>query len=93
MDSESSSKIPHNPNESKEEIINEETMQGPEHIPDVERIHQRMLEMQKELIKLLENKGKEKSQVLPQKTAQWKKLQPFPELSDKKDHNHHFQGS
>ncbi|MBW0527281.1 hypothetical protein O181_066996 [Austropuccinia psidii MF-1] len=60
MDSACSSKIPHYPDESKEEIINEETMQGPEDISDVERLHQRMLEMQKELIKLLKKEGKRK---------------------------------
>ncbi|MBW0571435.1 hypothetical protein O181_111150 [Austropuccinia psidii MF-1] len=60
MDSALSSKIPHNPDESKEEIINEETMQGQEDISDVERLHQRMLEMQQELIELLNKEGKRK---------------------------------
>ncbi|MBW0488511.1 hypothetical protein O181_028226 [Austropuccinia psidii MF-1] len=46
MHSASSSRIPHNPDESKEEIINEDTMQGQENISDVERLHQKMLEMQ-----------------------------------------------
>ncbi|MBW0545030.1 hypothetical protein O181_084745 [Austropuccinia psidii MF-1] len=63
MDSASSSKIPHNPNEYKEEIINEETMQGQENISHVERLHKRRLKMKQELIKLLkkEGKGKESS--------------------------------
>ncbi|MBW0562815.1 hypothetical protein O181_102530 [Austropuccinia psidii MF-1] len=60
MNSASSSKIPHNPDESKEEIINEETMQGKEYISDVEILHQRMLEMQQELIELLKKEGKRK---------------------------------
>ncbi|MBW0479514.1 hypothetical protein O181_019229 [Austropuccinia psidii MF-1] len=59
MDSASSSKIPHNLDESKE-IINEETMQGQEDIFDVERLHQRMLEMQQELAELLKKEGKRK---------------------------------
>ncbi|MBW0460480.1 hypothetical protein O181_000195 [Austropuccinia psidii MF-1] len=91
MDSASSSKIPHNPDESKEEITNEQSMQGQEDISDVEILHQRMLEVQKELIELLKKKGKGKSQVIPQKTAQWKKLQAFQEYLDKKGHHHHFQ--
>ncbi|MBW0568354.1 hypothetical protein O181_108069 [Austropuccinia psidii MF-1] len=60
MDSAPSSKIPHNPDESKEEIINGETMQGQEDIADVERLHQRMLKMQQELIELLKKEGKRK---------------------------------
>ncbi|MBW0489522.1 hypothetical protein O181_029237 [Austropuccinia psidii MF-1] len=67
-------------------------MQGQEDISDVERLHKIMLEMQQELLELLKNKGKEKSQVLLQKTAQWKKLQAYQELLDKKGHHHHFQG-
>ncbi|MBW0536667.1 hypothetical protein O181_076382 [Austropuccinia psidii MF-1] len=60
MDSASSSKIPQNPDESKEEIINEETIQGQEDISDVERLHQKMLEMQQELIELQKKDGKRK---------------------------------
>ncbi|MBW0518858.1 hypothetical protein O181_058573 [Austropuccinia psidii MF-1] len=60
MESESSSMIPHNPNESKKEILYEETMQGQEDISDVKRLHQIMLEMQKELIQLYEKEGKRK---------------------------------
>ncbi|MBW0530796.1 hypothetical protein O181_070511 [Austropuccinia psidii MF-1] len=60
MDSASSSKILHNPDESKDEIINEETMQEQGDISDVERINQRMLEMQQELIELLKKEGKRK---------------------------------
>ncbi|MBW0473132.1 hypothetical protein O181_012847 [Austropuccinia psidii MF-1] len=60
MDSASSSKIPHNPIESKEEIINEETMKEQEDICNVERLHQIMLEMQQELIELLEKEEKRK---------------------------------
>ncbi|MBW0515915.1 hypothetical protein O181_055630 [Austropuccinia psidii MF-1] len=60
MDSASLSNIPHNPNESKEEIMNEETMQEQEDISDVERLHQRMLEMQQELIELVQKAGKRK---------------------------------
>ncbi|MBW0575284.1 hypothetical protein O181_114999 [Austropuccinia psidii MF-1] len=60
MDSASSSKIPHKPDESKEEIINEETMQGKEDISDVERLHQRMLEMQQEPIEPPKEEGKRK---------------------------------
>ncbi|MBW0462517.1 hypothetical protein O181_002232 [Austropuccinia psidii MF-1] len=60
MDSASSSKIPHNLDESKEEVINEETMQGQEDISDVERLHQRILKMQQELIQLLKKEGKRK---------------------------------
>ncbi|MBW0509032.1 hypothetical protein O181_048747 [Austropuccinia psidii MF-1] len=60
MDSGSLSKIPHNPDESKEEIINEETMQGQGDLSDVERLHQRILEMQQELIELLKKEGKRK---------------------------------
>ncbi|MBW0538168.1 hypothetical protein O181_077883 [Austropuccinia psidii MF-1] len=59
MDSESSSKMSHNLDESKE-IINEETMQGHEDISDLERLHQRMLEMQQQLIKLLKKEAKRK---------------------------------
>ncbi|MBW0500468.1 hypothetical protein O181_040183 [Austropuccinia psidii MF-1] len=59
MDSGSSSKIPHNPNESKD-ILNEENMQGQEDISDVEKIHQRMLEMQQELIEILKKEEKRK---------------------------------
>ncbi|MBW0489729.1 hypothetical protein O181_029444 [Austropuccinia psidii MF-1] len=60
MDSGSSSRIPYNPDESKEEIINEETMQGQEDNSDVEKLHQRMLEMQQELIELLKKEEKRK---------------------------------
>ncbi|MBW0590561.1 hypothetical protein O181_130276 [Austropuccinia psidii MF-1] len=60
MDSGSSSKIQHNPNESKEEIINEETIQGQEDISDSEKIHQRILETQQELIEPLKKEGKRK---------------------------------
>ncbi|MBW0480862.1 hypothetical protein O181_020577 [Austropuccinia psidii MF-1] len=60
MDSESSSKIPHNLDESKEEIINEETMQVQKDSSDLERLNQRMLEMQEELIELLIKEGKRK---------------------------------
>ncbi|MBW0551157.1 hypothetical protein O181_090872 [Austropuccinia psidii MF-1] len=60
MDSASSSKIPHNLDQSKEEIINEETMQGQEDISDVERLHQRILEMQQEIIELLKKEGQRK---------------------------------
>ncbi|MBW0471666.1 hypothetical protein O181_011381 [Austropuccinia psidii MF-1] len=35
-------------------------MQGQEDISDVERLHQRMLEMQQELIELLKKEGKRK---------------------------------
>ncbi|MBW0575291.1 hypothetical protein O181_115006 [Austropuccinia psidii MF-1] len=63
MYSASSSKIIHNLDESKEEIINEETMQRQEYISDVERLHQRMLEMQQELIKLLKKEGKRKESI------------------------------
>ncbi|MBW0560097.1 hypothetical protein O181_099812 [Austropuccinia psidii MF-1] len=49
-----------NADESKEETIDEETMQGQEDIADVERLHQRMLEIQKELIELLKKEGKRK---------------------------------
>ncbi|MBW0555278.1 hypothetical protein O181_094993 [Austropuccinia psidii MF-1] len=58
MDSGSSSKIPHNPNESNKEIINEETMQEQEDISDVEKLHQIMLEMEQELIELLKKEEK-----------------------------------
>ncbi|MBW0467164.1 hypothetical protein O181_006879 [Austropuccinia psidii MF-1] len=57
MDSASSSKIPHNTDKSKGEIISEEAMQGQEDISDVYRIHQRMLEIQKELIELLKKES------------------------------------
>ncbi|MBW0574754.1 hypothetical protein O181_114469 [Austropuccinia psidii MF-1] len=61
MDSESSSKIPHNPNESKGETLNEETIKGQEDISDVKRLHQRMLEMKQELIELLKKEEKRKA--------------------------------
>ncbi|MBW0532381.1 hypothetical protein O181_072096 [Austropuccinia psidii MF-1] len=92
MESASPSKISHNPDESKEEIINEETMQGQEDISEVARLHQIMLEIQQEIIELLKKKGKGKSPVLLQKTAQWKKLQECQEGLDKKGQHHHFQG-
>ncbi|MBW0484517.1 hypothetical protein O181_024232 [Austropuccinia psidii MF-1] len=60
MDSESSSKIPHNCHESEGKIINEETMQGQEDISDVERLHQIMLEMQQKLIELFKKEWKRK---------------------------------
>ncbi|MBW0480900.1 hypothetical protein O181_020615 [Austropuccinia psidii MF-1] len=60
MDSESSSKIPHDPNESKVEIMNEETMQGQEDISDVESLHKTFCEMQQEIIELLKKEGKRK---------------------------------
>ncbi|MBW0589630.1 hypothetical protein O181_129345 [Austropuccinia psidii MF-1] len=60
MDSASTSKIPHNPYASKEEVINEETLKGEEDISDVERLNQRMLGIQQELIELLQKEGKRK---------------------------------
>ncbi|MBW0581909.1 hypothetical protein O181_121624 [Austropuccinia psidii MF-1] len=60
MDSESSSNIPHNPDKSKEETINEEHMQGQEDSSDLERLHQRMFEMKKELIEILKTEAKRK---------------------------------
>ncbi|MBW0486804.1 hypothetical protein O181_026519 [Austropuccinia psidii MF-1] len=60
MDSASSSKIQHNQDESKEEIINEETMKGKEDSSDVEILNQRMLEIPQELIELLKKEWKRK---------------------------------
>ena len=48
MDLASLSKIPHNPNESKEEIIYDENIPGKEDISDAERVHQKMLQMKSE---------------------------------------------
>ncbi|MBW0577444.1 hypothetical protein O181_117159 [Austropuccinia psidii MF-1] len=84
MDSASSSRIPHNSKESKEEILNEETMQEPEYVSDVEGLNKRMLEIQEEIIELLQKEGKNKSQVLMHKASQ--------ESLDQKGHNRHFQG-
>ncbi|MBW0512730.1 hypothetical protein O181_052445 [Austropuccinia psidii MF-1] len=53
MDSASLSMIPHNPDESKDEIITEENMQGKEDISDVERLQHIILEMQQEFIEIL----------------------------------------
>ncbi|MBW0547673.1 hypothetical protein O181_087388 [Austropuccinia psidii MF-1] len=83
MDSASSSKIPHNPNEYKEEIINEDTMQGQEDISDVERLHQRMLEMQQELIELLRKEGTRKESSFTTENSPMEETQPCQESLDK----------
>ncbi|MBW0552893.1 hypothetical protein O181_092608 [Austropuccinia psidii MF-1] len=81
MDSASSSKIPHNPIESKEEIINEETMKGQEDISDVERLHQRLLEMQQEIIELLKKAGKRKESSFNADNSPMEETTSMPRIS------------
>ncbi|MBW0575236.1 hypothetical protein O181_114951 [Austropuccinia psidii MF-1] len=80
MDSSSSSKIPQNPDESNEEIINEETMQGQEDISDVERLHQRMLEMQQESIELLKKEGKRKESSFTEESSPMEEATSMPRI-------------
>ncbi|MBW0589395.1 hypothetical protein O181_129110 [Austropuccinia psidii MF-1] len=92
MDSASSSKIPDNPDESKEGIINEETMQGQEDISDLEILHQRRLEMQQELIELHKKERKRKESSFTAENSSMEETTSMPRTFDKKGNHHHFQG-
>ncbi|MBW0555237.1 hypothetical protein O181_094952 [Austropuccinia psidii MF-1] len=80
MDSAFSSKIPHNPDESKEEIINEETMQGQEDISDIGRLHQRMVEMHQALIELLKKEGKRKESSFTAENSPMEETRSMPRI-------------
>ncbi|MBW0546004.1 hypothetical protein O181_085719 [Austropuccinia psidii MF-1] len=80
MDPVSSSNIPHNPHEAKEKIINEETIQEKENISDVEWLHQRMLEMQQELIELLKKEGKRKESCFTTENSPMEETTTMPRI-------------
>ncbi|MBW0582304.1 hypothetical protein O181_122019 [Austropuccinia psidii MF-1] len=61
MDKPSSSKLPGSIEEIQEENFNEETVEGQEEISSTERLQQKMLEMQAELLALIKKEGKNKS--------------------------------
>ncbi|MBW0558017.1 hypothetical protein O181_097732 [Austropuccinia psidii MF-1] len=61
MDKPSSSKLPGSIEEIQEENFNEETVEGQEEMSSTERLQQKMLEMQAELLALIKKEGKNKS--------------------------------
>ncbi|MBW0592502.1 hypothetical protein O181_132217 [Austropuccinia psidii MF-1] len=61
MDKPSSSKLPGSIEEIQEENLNEETVEGQEEMSSTERLQQKMLEMQAELLALIKKEGKNKS--------------------------------
>ncbi|MBW0530865.1 hypothetical protein O181_070580 [Austropuccinia psidii MF-1] len=60
MDKPSSSKLPGSIEEIQEENLNEETVEGQEEMSSTERLQQKMLEMQAELLALIKKEGKNK---------------------------------
>ncbi|MBW0583367.1 hypothetical protein O181_123082 [Austropuccinia psidii MF-1] len=67
MELASSSKILHNPDEPKEENMNEDSMQGQEDISSAKILHQIMLGMNQESIELLKKVGKKESSFTTEK--------------------------
>ncbi|MBW0570212.1 hypothetical protein O181_109927 [Austropuccinia psidii MF-1] len=61
MDKPSSSKLPGSIEEIQEENLNEETVEGQEEMPSTDRLHQKILEMQEQLLALIKKEGKNKS--------------------------------
>ncbi|MBW0578534.1 hypothetical protein O181_118249 [Austropuccinia psidii MF-1] len=61
MDKPSSSKLPASIEEIQEENLNEETVEGQEEMSSTERLQQKMLEMQAELLALIKKEGKNKA--------------------------------
>ncbi|MBW0473579.1 hypothetical protein O181_013294 [Austropuccinia psidii MF-1] len=61
MDKPSSSKLPSSIEEIHEENLNEETVEGQEEISSTDRLHQKILEMQEQLLELIKKQGKNKS--------------------------------
>ncbi|MBW0532762.1 hypothetical protein O181_072477 [Austropuccinia psidii MF-1] len=80
MDSASSSNILHNPDESKQEIINEKSMEGKEDISDMERLYQRMLEIQPESIELLKSQGKGKESSFTEENSPMDETTTIPRI-------------
>ncbi|MBW0583397.1 hypothetical protein O181_123112 [Austropuccinia psidii MF-1] len=70
MDKPSSSKLPRSIEEIQEENVNEETVEGQEEISSTERLQQKILEMQAELLALIKKEGKNKlSSYTPQNSS------------------------
>ncbi|MBW0588444.1 hypothetical protein O181_128159 [Austropuccinia psidii MF-1] len=61
MDKPSSSKLPSSIEEIQEENLNEETIEGQEEMSSTDRLHQKILEMQEQLLALIKKEGKNKS--------------------------------
>ncbi|MBW0583924.1 hypothetical protein O181_123639 [Austropuccinia psidii MF-1] len=57
----SSSKLPGSIEENQEENLHEETVQGQEEMSSTDRLHQKILEMQEQLLALIQKEGKNKS--------------------------------
>ncbi|MBW0470402.1 hypothetical protein O181_010117 [Austropuccinia psidii MF-1] len=61
MDKPSSSELTSSIEEIQEENLNKETIEGQEEMSSTERLQQKMLEMQAELLELMQKEGKNKS--------------------------------
>ncbi|MBW0553302.1 hypothetical protein O181_093017 [Austropuccinia psidii MF-1] len=65
MDKFSSSKLPSSIEETQVENLNEETVEGQEEMSSTERIHQKILEMQEQLLALIKKEGEKSSSYTP----------------------------
>ncbi|MBW0522842.1 hypothetical protein O181_062557 [Austropuccinia psidii MF-1] len=61
MDKPSSTKLSSSIEENQEENLNEETVEGQEEMSSTDRLHQKILEMQEQLLGLIQKEGKNKS--------------------------------
>ncbi|MBW0552288.1 hypothetical protein O181_092003 [Austropuccinia psidii MF-1] len=61
MDKPSSSKSPSSVEEIQEENLNEDTIEGQEEMSSTDRLHQKILEIQEQLLELIKKEGKNKS--------------------------------
>ncbi|MBW0543783.1 hypothetical protein O181_083498, partial [Austropuccinia psidii MF-1] len=61
MDKPSSSKLPSSIEEIQEENLNEETVEGQEEMSSTDKLHQKILEMQEQLLALIKREEKNKS--------------------------------
>ncbi|MBW0469382.1 hypothetical protein O181_009097 [Austropuccinia psidii MF-1] len=77
MDKPSSSKLPSSIEEIQEENLNEETAEGQEEISSTDRLHQKILEMQEQLLALIKKEGKTNDQVILHKLVHLNNRPPF----------------
>ncbi|MBW0593183.1 hypothetical protein O181_132898 [Austropuccinia psidii MF-1] len=88
MDKPSSSKFPSSIEEIQEENLNEETVEGQEEMSSKDRLHQKVLEMQEQLLALIKKEAKINHQVILHKIVQLKSRPPFQDHSGHMDHLH-----
>ncbi|MBW0591496.1 hypothetical protein O181_131211 [Austropuccinia psidii MF-1] len=91
MDKPSSSKLPGSIEEIQEENLNEETVEGQEEMSLTERLHQKILEMQEQLLAFIKKSGKTNHQVILHKIVHLRNRPACQDHLGNMDHLHPIQ--